>query len=194
MVPPHYADLIGYPVVLKAVGPDIVDKTQHALLEFDLTNAAAVKRSYARIVTQVEETLPTAVLDGVLVSEMVPAGLDLHCGAVRLGNDRVVIYGQPVGQVFATEATYAFAPLNRAAALLLADAILSRIPTPALRRASDPQVSTVADVLLVLSSIVIATDERLLSVELDPIRLVPGERPSITLDARITQRAHLEGL
>lgn len=190
----HYADLIGYPAVLKAVGPDLVDRGRQGLVELDLPNAAAVKRAYARIVSRVEEEHPTAALDGVLVSELAPAGLDLHCGAVRLSSGGVAIYGRAVGQVFPVEATYAVAPLSRADAMVLADGILSRVPAPALRRASDPQVSTVANVLERLSAVVDATDDRLLSVELGPVRLLDDERRYLTLDARITQRAHVEGL
>ena len=39
-----------------------------------------------------------------------------------------------------------------------------------------------------------AGDGRLISVELSPIRLVGAPRGYLTLDARIVQRAHLEGL
>ena len=38
------------------------------------------------------------------------------------------------------------------------------------------------------------TGERLASVDLSPVRLLDGERPYVTLDARIVQRPHLEGL
>ncbi|TPV96380.1 MAG: hypothetical protein B7733_05295 [Myxococcales bacterium FL481] len=189
----HYADLIGYPVVLKAIGPDLTDRGRHGLVELDLPNAAAVKRAYSRIVQRVEEEHPTCTLDGVLVSEMAPPGLDIHCGAARLASGEVAIYGRAIGQVFPIEQTFALAPLAPAQALLLADAVLSKIPAPALRRASDPQPAMLATVFELLSSAVETTGDRLVGLELDPLRVLDGERPSLVLDARMVQRAHLEG-
>lgn len=100
--------------------------------------------------------------------------------------------------------------------------MLSRVPVPALRRASDPGVPELADLFLRLDALVLHFDRasptprperseraervsergdelspgtgRLISVELSPLRLVGAPRGYLTLDARIVQRAHLEGV
>lgn len=194
----QYADTIGYPVVLKAVSPDLRRKQELGAVVLGLTTSAAVRRAYATIVHNVETHAPTAHLDGVLVAEMAPDGLELHCGAIRLHTGEMAIFGRALG-LPASEPCFALAPMRPADARLLAHAILA--PVPALRRAGDPGVPELADLLLRLDALVQHFDQglapgtagRLISVELTPLRLIGPPRGYLTLDARIVQRAHLEG-
>ncbi len=190
-----FADKIGYPVVLKALSPDLRRKRELGAVELDVANAAAAKRAYSQIVANVEEHAPTAQLDGVIVAEMAPAGRDLRCGALRTADGSVVIFAQAVLDA-PTEAILAPSPLSARNALLLAEAALAAIPLPARRRASDPDVRVLAKLLATIDRLIRHTGERLLSVDLAPVRLLGAEvdRPYLTLDARIVQRPHLEGL
>ena len=90
----QYADTIGYPVVLKAVSPDLRRKQELGAVVLGLTTSAAVRRAYATIVHNVETHAPTAHLDGVLVAEQAPEGLELHCGAIRLHTGEMAIGGK----------------------------------------------------------------------------------------------------
>ena len=213
----QFAETIGFPVVLKALSPDLRRKQELGAVMLGLTNGAAVRRAYATIVQNVEHNAPTAHLDGVLVAEQAPDGLEIHCGAVRLHTGEMAIFGRALGLPLLTEVTLALSPLEHADALLLAHAVLARVPVPALRRASDPGVGELAALLLRIDALVRhfergesgdgdadarpgrraaqgPHDGRLISVELSPIRLVGPPRGYLTLDARIVQRAHLEGL
>lgn len=195
----QYADTIGYPVVLKAVSPDLRRKQELGAVVLGLTTSAAVRRAYATIVHNVETHAPTAHLDGVLVAEQAPEGLELHCGAIRLHTGEMAIFGRALGLSPPAEPCFALAPLAPADARLLAHAVLARVP--ALRRASDPGVAELAALLLRLDALVQHFDRdlspgtagRLISVELSPLRLIGPPRGYLTLDARIVQRAHLEG-
>jgi len=212
----QFAETIGFPVVLKALSPDLRRKQELGAVMLGLGNGAAVRRAYATIVQNVEHNAPTAHLDGVLVAEQAPEGLEIHCGAVRLHTGEMAIFGRALGLPLLAETTLALSPLDHADALLLAHAVLARVPVPALRRASDPGVGELAALLLRIDALVRhfelapehadadpkaarrdragAGDGRLISVELSPIRLVGAPRGYLTLDARIVQRAHLEGL
>lgn len=213
----QFAETIGFPVVLKALSPDLRRKQELGAVMLGLTNGAAVRRAYATIVQNVEHNAPTAHLDGVLVAEQAPDGLEIHCGAVRLHTGEMAIFGRALGLPLLPEVTLALSPLDHADALLLAHAVLARVPVPALRRASDPGVGELASLLLRIDALVrhfelspepgdedarpgrrdlhgSPGDGRLISVELSPIRLVGPPRGYLTLDARIVQRAHLEGL
>ncbi|WP_181234115.1 acetate--CoA ligase family protein [Enhygromyxa salina] len=187
-----FADKIGYPVVLKALSPELRRKRELGAVELDVANAAAVKRAYANIVNNVEERAPTVQLDGVVVAEMIEPGLDLHCGALRLHSGSGVVFVRALLDVPA-EPVLAASPLSNADALLLAEAALSAVPLPARRRASDPDVNVLAGLLLRIDGLFRHTGERLLSVDLSPVRLVDSDRQYVTLDARIVQRPHLEG-
>lgn len=192
-----FADRIGYPVALKALSPDLRRRSEIGALQLELSTAAAVRRAYATIVDAVEKHAPTARLDGVLVAEMVEAGLDLHCGAIRLSDGGTALFGRVTDTPAPVEPVLAPCPVSRDDALLLAHAILGRMPVPALRRATDPDPRALATLLLRLDALVRSFGERLELVELRPVRLLSanaeGERGYVTLDARIVQVPHLQG-
>ena len=187
-----FADRIGYPVVLKALSPDLRRRSDVGGVMLALSTAAAVRRAYAAIVDNVERRAPTARLDGVLVAEMIESGLDVRCGAVRLPDGEIVIYG--CIDSGPAEPALALHPLSGRDALALAHAVVSRAPVPALRRESDPDVRGLAALLLRVARLIEHAGDRIVSVDLGPARLVGPPRDWVTLDARITQRAHLEGL
>jgi len=187
-----FADKIGYPVALKALSPDLRRKRELGAIELDVQNAAAVKRAYADIVANVEERAPMIQLDGVVVAEMISPGVDLRCGGLRMAGGAVAMFAHPVVNA-PNEPILARSPLTPIDALLLAEAVLATVPVPARRRASDPDVTVFARLLLRIDSIFRHTGDRLLSIDLAPVRLLDGEREYVTLDARIVQRPHLEG-
>lgn len=196
-----FADRIGFPVALKALSPDLRRRAEIGAMQLSLRTAAAVRRAYAAIVDAVERNAPTARLDGVLVAEMVRPGLDLHCGAIRLPKGGLALFGRCLDASVPTEPVLAPAPLSHDEALLLGHAILARLPVPALRRRSDPDLRDLATVLLRLSALVERYGPRLDLVELRPVRLLERStddptqdlRGYVTLDARIVQVPHLQG-
>lgn len=188
-----FAERIGYPVVLKALSPDLRRRSDIGGVVLSLSTSAAVRRAYATIVDNIERRAPTARLDGVLVAEMLDDGLDLHCGGVRLPDGDVVLHGRVLDTPAPIEPALGLCPLEPIDAVMLAHAVLSRVPTPALRRQTDPDVRGLAELFLQLDTLFSRTGDRILGVDLGPVRLV-GSRGYVTLDARIVQKAHLEGL
>lgn len=192
-----FADRIGYPVAMKALSPDLRRRAEIGATQLDLGTGAAVRRAYTMIVDAVEKHAPTARLDGVLVAEMVGTGQDLHCGAIRLPDGGAALFGRVMDSQAPIEPVLAPCPVSRDDAMLLAHAILSRMPVPALRRTTDPDAKELAMLLLRLDALVRSCGPRLELVELRPVRLLSGpargERGYVTLEARIVQVAHLQG-
>ncbi|MCY0995027.1 acetate--CoA ligase family protein [Nannocystis sp. ILAH1] len=192
----QFAEQIGFPVVLKAVSPDLRRKQELGAVVLDLTTSAAVRRAYATIVSNVEERAPTAHLDGVLVAEQIGEGLEIHCGAVALQSGETALFGRALAGH--QEVVLRLSPLDPAEAMLFAQAIVAGVP---LRRKDDPGLRELAGLLLRLDALVrhfgaasADSEGRLELVDLSPVRLCAGPRGYVTLDARIVQRAHLEGL
>ncbi len=190
----NFAERIGYPVVLKAVSPDLRRKFEIGGVVLSLANAAAVKRAYGNILHNIEKRAPGARLDGIVVAEMIEHGQEIRCGGVRMNDGQIAFFGQPVGLPTTVDPLFAIADNDGEQALLFAHAILSRLPVPALRRATDPDVHTLARLFLALHRLFEDTGDRLFFVDLSPIRLVSGGRAYVTLDARIVQRSHLDGV
>ena len=189
----QFAETIGLPVVLKAVSPDLRRKQEIGAVCLDLPTAAAVRRAYGTIARNVATHAPTARLDGVVVAEMIGAGTDLHCGGFRMPTGDIALYGRALVGPAALEPIFGLCPMSGHDALLLADAILTRLPVPALRRETDPDIHLLGQLFLRLDRLFRDTGERLLQVELNPVRLEHAGRRCVTLDARMVQRPHLEG-
>jgi hypothetical protein len=187
-----FAERIGYPVVLKALSPDLRRRSEVGGVVLDLETSAAVRRGYAEIVDNIERLAPTSHLDGVLVSEMLTDGVDLRCGGRRLESGEVVLYGVLQGASMPLEPALALAPMAIPDAIALAHAVISRAPVRALRRETDPDLRGLADVFSRLGTLFAEIGPRLESVDLGPIRFNP-ERGYVVLDARITQQPHLQG-
>jgi acyl-CoA synthetase (NDP forming) len=74
------AEMIGAPVALKIVSPDIVHKTEAGGVMLDLRGGAAVEAAADRLVTAARDAQPGARIDGFLVQEMV-SGVEAILGA-----------------------------------------------------------------------------------------------------------------
>ena len=74
------ADEIGGNLVLKVDSPDILHKTDAGGVVLDVSGADAAKRAYEGIMDRCRRSVPGARIDGVLVQEMVPAGVEVLVG------------------------------------------------------------------------------------------------------------------
>jgi acetyltransferase len=77
------ARAIGFPVALKIVSPDILHKTDVGGVRLGLADADAVARGFAAIDTSVRRFFPSAVIQGIAVQEMIPAGKEVILGMTR---------------------------------------------------------------------------------------------------------------
>jgi len=188
-----FADRIGYPVVLKALSPDLRRRSDVGGVILALETSAAVRRAYASIVDNIERRAPTAALHGVLVAEMIPDGPDLRCGARRLPSGERVLHARAVAPGAPPEVALALCPLDPRSALELAFSVLRGSPVPAWRREDDPDLGALATLFLRLGILLARTGDRITSLDLGPVRWSGASRGYVTLDAAITQRPHLQG-
>jgi len=77
------ASVIGYPVVMKIVSPDIIHKSDVGGVKVGLTGPAPVRDSFELMMMRVHERLPAARLQGVLIQEMITEGREIIVGMTR---------------------------------------------------------------------------------------------------------------
>jgi succinyl-CoA synthetase beta subunit len=114
---------VGFPVALKIVSPDITHKTEVGGVVLDLHDARAVREAAALVLSRVAAARPQAVLRGVLVEPMAPAGKELLLGGVRdpqFGPLVMVGSGGIYVEIFADTAAR-LAPVSPAEALEMLD-------------------------------------------------------------------------
>lgn len=77
------AEGVGYPVVLKAVSPQVVHKSDAGGVLVDLKDADAVRSGFRRIRENIEAHDAAARLAGVLVCRQAPPGVEVIVGGLR---------------------------------------------------------------------------------------------------------------
>jgi acyl-CoA synthetase (NDP forming) len=71
---------VGFPVVLKALSPDLPHKSEAGVIRLDLKNAAEVAAAHDAISARIAARSPAPRVDGVLVQKMLPPGVEVIVG------------------------------------------------------------------------------------------------------------------
>ena len=74
------AEALGFPVVLKALSPDLPHKSEAGVIHLNLKNAAEVGAAHDTILERIAAQSPAPRLDGVLIQRMVPQGIEVIVG------------------------------------------------------------------------------------------------------------------
>jgi acetyl-CoA synthetase len=119
------AEAIGFPVVLKALSPDLLHKSEAGVIRLNLRDAAGVAVAYDEILARIAAQSPAPRLDGILVQRMVPQGIEIVVGGrvdSQFGPLVVVGFGGVLVEVL-NDTTLAPAPIG----LQEADALLHEL-------------------------------------------------------------------
>lgn len=181
------ANRIGFPVVLKLSSPDIAHKSEIGGVHVDLKSAAAVEEAYAAIMASVAEQAPSSRVDGVLVQEMVPEGVELIIGAKQdpvFGP--IVLCG--LGGVF-TEVLQDFAmrraPINTAIAREMLGELRGRAVLDGARGRPEADIDAAAEGIATVSQIVAGARDWLVELDLNPVIVLPKGEGYYVADAYI---------
>jgi len=180
---------IGFPVVLKIVSPEILHKTDSGGVKLRLRDDGAVRLAYREIMTAARTSFPKARIHGVLVQEMVAAGIETIVGiANRPPFGPVVAFG--LGGVFVEvleDITFRLAPIDDAgAAEMLTDIKGARMlqgyrGLPAANRAA------LARAISLLSQLAVALHDEIEEIDINP--LFATAQSAVAIDALITLKA-----
>jgi len=118
------AQRLGFPVVLKACGPDIAHKTERSLVKVKLETPDAVRQAYQEI----ETNLAGDPYDGMLVQEMIKGERELVIGLIRDPQfGPCVMFG--MGGIFTEilkDTSFRVAPIEKYDALQMMDEIRAK--------------------------------------------------------------------
>ena len=76
-------ETLGFPVVLKAVSPDILHKTDAGAVMLNITISAGLSAAITTMKNMVAARVPGAVIRWFLIEKMMPQGLELLIGGLR---------------------------------------------------------------------------------------------------------------
>ncbi len=77
------AERLGYPVVLKALSPDILHKTEAGAIVLDIKNQAQLTIARKQIAGNITARVPNASVRYLMIEKMMPSGPELLIGGLR---------------------------------------------------------------------------------------------------------------
>lgn len=182
------AEEIGLPVVMKIASPDILHKTEIGGVLVNVTSGDAVAEGHDTLIARATDRAPGARIEGVIVTPMAPEGTE-----VIVGMSRDPVFGPAVmfglGGIHVEvlkDVSFRLAPFDRPEAMAMIDEIRGRALLSGVRGAAAADVDALADVLVALSRFAAANADRLDTIDLNPVRLLP--EGLVILDALVVGR------
>ena len=181
------AEAIGFPVAVKLVSTDILHKTELGGVKLELTSAAQVEDAVRAMQASITQLRPDAKIDGFFVSQMVTNGVETILGVHRdPAFGPVLTFG--LGGVLVEllqDTVCALVPIG----IDHARAMIGRIKTAPLltgyRGGPMHDVEALASAIVGVSTFAARHRSRLRSLEINPLRVMPGSGGVLALDAVI---------
>jgi len=172
---------IGYPVVLKACGPEISHKTERELVVVGLKTEAEVKEAYDKILANLGDT----PWEGVLVQKMVPGERELVIGLVRDPQfGPCVMFG--LGGIFTEvlkDTSFRVAPITEGDAMQMMDDIKAKAILGPVRGKSPADKAKLARALVGLGRIGLE-QEAVAEIDVNPL-IITGDGDPVAVDALV---------
>ncbi len=170
---------IGYPLVLKGCGHDILHKTEKDLVKTDIRNDDEAKAAFHAITSNMEGTEKN-----ILVQEMIQGRRELVAGMTRDPQfGPCVMFG--IGGIFTEileDVCFRVAPLTREDAFALMQGIRGKKILGAVRGMPAVDMEALADILIAVGQIGIDHDQ-VKEIDLNPIKVAKGS--PVAVDALI---------
>lgn len=181
------ADVIGYPVVMKIVSPDILHKTDIGGVILDVKTHEEVEKNYELLLRRAQLTMPGAKVMGVLVQKMAPVGKEVIVGSIR---DRqfgpLIMFG--LGGIyvnFLKDVSYRLCPLTRREAAKMIEETRAYVLLRGVRGEPPSDIDAIIDVILRVAQIMIKFEE-IIEMEINPLFVYKSGEGCLGVDIRVT--------
>ncbi len=181
------AHAIGFPVVMKILSPDILHKSEIGGVILDVADEAAVRDAHATLLSRAAERAPGARVEGVLVAKQVTGAVEIAAGILRdpvFGPVLMVGLGGVFVEVL-RDVTFRRCPVTPGEAEAMLRSLKGFPLLDGARGRPRADVSALARSLSALSAFATAAGDRLLSVDINPILVLPDGQGALAADAVI---------
>ncbi len=180
------ASKIGFPVVLKVASADIVHKSDMGGVLLDLVTENEVTEGYKIVLERAKKYKPDAMIEGVHIQKMLPAGQEVITGMVRdpmfgplmmFGSGGVEVEGLK-------DVAFALAPLTEAEAGKMINSTWAGRKLDGFRSIPPADKAAVVDALVKLSHLA-ANCNSIAEMEINPLRVLSPGQGAYAVDVRI---------
>jgi acetate---CoA ligase (ADP-forming) subunit beta len=179
------ASEIGYPVVLKACGPEISHKTERELVVVGIRSKEELRFAFDKIMSNLGDT----PREGVLVQEMVSGERELVIGLIRDPQfGPCVMFG--LGGIFTEilkDTSFRVAPITEDEALQMMEDIKARDILGPVRRKEPADKQTLAKALVGLGNIGMEQDD-VAEIDVNPL-IIAGDGSPVAVDALVVLKS-----
>jgi len=174
---------IGYPLVLKLVSPSIIHKSDVGGVKVGLKGPGEIEDAWSEMILRVADERPMATIEGFIIEEMVPPGVELILGATKDTQFGVTaMFGTGgVAVELMKDVSFGLAPMDEEAALKMMREVKGFPLLEGYRGGGACDIKAVARVLVTISKVVEATDG-LKALEINP--LIAYKEGVVAVDAR----------
>jgi hypothetical protein len=166
--------LIGFPVVLKIISPQILHKSDVGGVVLGIEGEATLKEAYRTLVAEVREKKPEAEVMGVLIEKMVPPSTEVIVGGIRDSQfGPSVMFG--MGGIFTEvykDVAFRVAPLDNIDALNLIHELRGSKILEGIRGQPPADMDALVNVLMDVSSLMLQ-HSAISQLDLNPIIVYP---------------------
>ncbi|MFH8633477.1 acetate--CoA ligase family protein [Streptomyces lydicus] len=177
------ASLVGYPVVMKASGPQLAHKTELGLVKVGLTSASQVRDAYRELTDIARyEDVP---LDGILVCQMIERGVEMVVGVTHdslFGPTVTVGLGGVLVEVL-RDVAVGVPPFGEDRARAMLDELRGRALLDGVRGAPPADVDALVEVVLRVQRMALELGGDLAELDINPLVVLERGQGAVALDA-----------
>jgi acetyltransferase len=176
---------IGFPVALKIAAPDIVHKSEAGGVRLNLQDPDGVRRGFDEVLAAARAAAPEADILGVYVQQMILIGQEVIVGAVQDAQfGPLVMFGSGGVEVEGLrDVEFALAPVTPGEAEGLLARTWAGRRLAGFRNMPPADRAATLDVIRRLGQLA-ADFPQLAEIELNPVRVLPGDGGACAVDAR----------
>jgi acyl-CoA synthetase (NDP forming) len=163
-------NLIGFPVVLKIISPQILHKSDVGGVVLGIKGEAALKEAYPKLIAEVRKNNPKAEVLGVLIEKMMPSSTEVIVGGIRDSQfGPSVMFG--MGGIFTEvykDVAFRVAPIDKIDALNLIHELRGSKILEGIRGQPAADLDALVDVLIDVSSLM-SQHSAISQLDLNPV-------------------------
>lgn len=179
------ARAIGFPVVMKILSPDILHKSEIGGVLLDVGDEAGVREGFAVLLARAGARAPGARIEGVLVAKQIRGAVEMALGVIRdpvFGPVAMVGLGGVFIEVL-KDVAFRRCPFGVAEATAMIRALRGFALLDGARGRPKADVAALAQALSSLAGFAAAAGPRLLSVDVNPLLVLPEGEGAFAADA-----------
>lgn len=181
------AGKIGYPVAMKIDSPDIMHKTEAKAIRLNVQDESELVEAYQGIIDNARKYDPKARINGVLIQEMIPKGVEVIVGINRDPQfGPTMIFG--LGGIFVEilkDVSRRIAPIDIDEAMAMIQEIRGYGVLAGARGRTKADINALAETLVKVSKMALTMGPRLKELDINPLIVLPEGQGVRVADALV---------